>query len=67
MFGARLTPRQLEVLQLIAEGKMAKEAVAALIVSVKTVELHRNGLMETLGLHTTAELTRYALRQGFVH
>lgn len=66
LFGAALTPRQRDVLQLIAEGKTAKEISAALSISVKTVEFHRSALMNELGLRTTAELTRYAIRQGIV-
>lgn len=66
MFGAELTPRQREVLQLIAEGKSTKEISAALNISIKTVEFHRNGLMDELGIRTTAELTRYALSRGIV-
>lgn len=66
LFGAALTPRQREVLQLIAEGTTAKEISAALSISVKTVEFHRTALMNELGLRTTAELTRYAIRQRIV-
>lgn len=66
MFGAELTPRQREVLQLVAEGKSTKEIAAALNISPKTVEFHRNGLMDELGVRTTAELTRYALAHGIV-
>jgi DNA-binding NarL/FixJ family response regulator len=66
MFGARLTTRQREVLQLIAEGKTSKEVASALNISVKTVEFHRNALMDQLGLRTTAELTRYALLHGII-
>jgi DNA-binding NarL/FixJ family response regulator len=62
-FGARLTPRQREVLQLVAEGKSMKEIAEILQISVRTVEFHKNGLIEELGLRTTAELTRYALDQ----
>jgi len=62
LFGNTLTPRQREVLQLIAEGKSNKEIAGLLSVSVKTVEYHKAGLMDTLGLRTTAELTRYAIR-----
>jgi DNA-binding NarL/FixJ family response regulator len=62
-FGGRLTPRQREVLQLIAEGKSMKEIAQILHISVRTVEFHKNGVMEELGLRTTAELTRYALDQ----
>ena len=66
MFGAELTPRQREVLQLVAEGKSTKEISAALNISVKTVEFHRNNLMDELGVRTIAELTRYALSRGII-
>jgi DNA-binding NarL/FixJ family response regulator len=66
LFGARLTPRQRDVLQLVAEGKTAKEVSASLNISVKTVDFHRNALMNVLGVRTTAELTRYAISQGIV-
>lgn len=66
MFGARLTPRQRDVLQLVAEGKSTKEISATLKISSKTVEFHRTGLMNELGLHSIAELTRYALLHGIV-
>ncbi|HEY3625839.1 MAG TPA: response regulator transcription factor [Terracidiphilus sp.] len=65
-FASRLTPRQREVLQLVAEGKTTKEISAALHISPKTVEFHRNSLMDELGVRTTAELTRYAISQGIV-
>jgi DNA-binding NarL/FixJ family response regulator len=64
LFASHLTPRQREVLQLIAEGKSAKEMAHALGVSQKTIEFHKANLMEIVGLRTTAELTRYALQQG---
>jgi DNA-binding NarL/FixJ family response regulator len=67
MFGAELTPRQREVLQLVAEGKSTKEISAALNISPKTVEFHRNSLMDELGVRTTAELTRYALARGIIN
>jgi DNA-binding NarL/FixJ family response regulator len=67
MFGAELTPRQREVLQLVAEGKSTKEISAALNISPKTVEFHRNSLMDELGVRTTAELTRYALSRGIIN
>lgn len=57
-----LTSRQREVLQLIAEGKSTKEIAENLDVSVKTVEFHRSSIAEVLGLHSVAELTRYAIR-----
>jgi DNA-binding NarL/FixJ family response regulator len=61
-----LTPRQREVLQLIAEGKSAKQIAHILSISVKTVEFHKAAIMDELGIRTTAELTRYALQQGIV-
>lgn len=66
MFGARLTPRQREVLQLVAEGRTTKQISVVLHISPKTVEFHRNSLMEELGVRSTAELTRYALSRGIV-
>jgi DNA-binding NarL/FixJ family response regulator len=66
LFGAQLTPRQREVLQLIAEGKALKEIASLLNISVRTVEFHKNGLMQVLGFRTTAELTRYAVDHGIV-
>jgi len=66
LFGSKLTPRQREVLQLVAEGKSTKEISAALGISPKTVEFHRNSLMDELGVRTIAELTRYAVSQGMV-
>lgn len=64
--GHPLTPRQREVLQLVAEGNTIKEIAAALDISPKTVEFHKTQLMEQLDLHTTAELTRYALAHGLI-
>lgn len=61
-----LTPRQREVLQLVAEGKSAKEIAALLFISVKTVEFHKKHLMEELHLRSTPELIRYALENGWV-
>jgi DNA-binding NarL/FixJ family response regulator len=66
LFGEKLTPRQREVLQLVAEGKSNKEIATILNVSLKTVDFHKARLMDELGLRTTAELTRYALRHGIV-
>lgn len=65
-FGSALTQRQREVLQLVAEGKTTKEIASALHISPKTVEFHRNSLMDELGVRTTAELTRYAISRGIV-
>jgi DNA-binding NarL/FixJ family response regulator len=62
--GPTLTSRQREVLQLVSEGCTAKEIAQALNVSVKTAVFHKMAIMEKLGLHTTAELTRYALEHG---
>jgi len=59
-----LSDREKEVLQLIAEGKSTKQLALLLKVSVKTVETHRNRLMEKLGIHSVAGLTKYALREG---
>ncbi len=62
----RLTPRQREVLQLIAEGHTTREIAQILGVSVKTVETHRQQLMERLDIHDIAGLVRYAIRIGLV-
>jgi DNA-binding NarL/FixJ family response regulator len=64
--GLALTVREREVLQLLAEGKTAKEAAAILNVSPRTIEFHRNNLSEKTGLRTTAELSRHAVRLGLV-
>lgn len=61
-----LTPRERQVLQLIAEGKRTKEIAALLGVSVKTAESHRTRLMEKLNIHETASLVRYALQRGLI-
>jgi DNA-binding NarL/FixJ family response regulator len=62
-----LTPRQREVLQLIAEGHSNKEIAHRLNLGVKTVETHRSELMERLDIHGTAGLVRYAIRVGIAH
>ena len=62
-FGGRLTPRQREVLQLVAEGHSMKEIARILEISVRTVEFHKNGLIQQLGMRTVAQLTRYAMDQ----
>lgn len=64
--GDILTPRQREILQLIAEGKSTKEIAAILGVSVKTVETHRTQLMNRLDIHDIAGLVRYAVRTGLI-
>jgi DNA-binding NarL/FixJ family response regulator len=61
---APLTPRQREVVSLIAEGRTMKEVAAALGLSPRTVETHKYQVMEALGLQTTAELIRYAIEHG---
>ncbi len=62
-----LTPREKQVLQLIAEGKTTKEAAAGLGICVKTAETHRTRIMQKLDIHETAGLVRYALRVGLTH
>jgi DNA-binding NarL/FixJ family response regulator len=59
-----LTQREREVLQLAAEGRSAKQIASALKISVKTVQFHKANLTQKLGLHTTAELVKYAMRRG---
>lgn len=61
---ASLTPRQREILQLLAEGNSAKEIGATLDVSARTVEFHKYQMMEKLDLHTNAELVHFALKHG---
>lgn len=61
---AALTPREREVLQLIAEGHCSKEIAYRLHISLKTVDTHRQQIMGKLGLRSVAELTKYALREG---
>ena len=61
---ARLTTRQREVLQLIAEGVSVKEAAAVLGISSRTVEFHKYSIMETLGLKSSADLMRFAVKHG---
>jgi DNA-binding NarL/FixJ family response regulator len=61
-----LSGREREVLQLIAEGKTTKEVAAALFISFKTVESHRQRIMAKLDIHETASLVRYAIRSGLI-
>jgi DNA-binding NarL/FixJ family response regulator len=62
----RLTPREREILKLIAEGRTSREIAGMLFISLKTVLGHRTKLMEKLDLHNRAELVRYAVRKGLV-
>jgi len=61
---AKLSKREHEVLQLIAEGKSTKDIAATLYVSVKTVETHRKQIMDKLDIYSVAGLTKYAVREG---
>ncbi len=65
--GGGLTPRELEILQHIVAGKSNKEIAADLNLSVNTVAVHRANIMDTLGIHKTAELVVYAIRNGLVN
>jgi DNA-binding NarL/FixJ family response regulator len=62
-----LTPRELEVLQLIVDGKSNKEIATVLDLSANTVAVHRANIMNALGIHKTAELVVYAIRSGLVN
>jgi len=64
---AALTPRELEVLQLIVDGKSNKEIATALDLSANTVAVHRANMMDALGIHKAAELVVYAIRNGLVN
>ena len=64
--GSRLTSRESEVLQLVAEGSANKQVAAELGISIKTVEKHRQHLMDKLNIHDTAGLTRYAISAGVI-
>jgi DNA-binding NarL/FixJ family response regulator len=61
-----LTPRELEILKLIAEGHTSEEIAAMLVISKKTVDRHRANVLEKLGMRNRVELTRYAIRRGLV-
>jgi DNA-binding NarL/FixJ family response regulator len=61
-----LSPRERQVLQLIAEGQTTKEIASLLGISVKTAESHRSRIMDKLGIHEIAGLVRYAIRRGLV-
>ena len=62
-----LTPREVEVLQMIVDGKSNKEIATALDLSANTIAVHRANIMNTLGIHKTAELVVYAIRAGLVN
>ncbi|HYM79501.1 MAG TPA: response regulator transcription factor [Candidatus Dormibacteraeota bacterium] len=64
---AALTPRELEVLQMIVDGKSNKEIATVLELSANTIAVHRANIMNTLGIHKTAELVVYAIRAGLVN
>jgi DNA-binding NarL/FixJ family response regulator len=61
-----LTPRELEVLKLIAEGHTSKEIAAMLVISIRTVDRHRTNMLKKLGMGDRVELTRYAIRRGLI-
>jgi DNA-binding NarL/FixJ family response regulator len=61
-----LTPRELEVLKLIAEGHTSKEIATTLVLSIKTVETHRANILAKLGMRDRVDLTRYAIRRGLI-
>ena len=65
--GSGLTPREVEILQFICDGKSNKEIAAELDLSVNTVAVHRANIMDALGIHKTAELVVYAIRNGLVN
>ena len=64
--GMPLTPRERQVLQLVGEGKSTKQIAEVLHISVKTAEFHRGRLMKKLNVHDTANLVRYAIREGWI-
>jgi DNA-binding NarL/FixJ family response regulator len=61
-----LTPRELEVLKLIAEAHTSREIAGLLVISIKTVERHRQNILDKLGMRDRVELTRYAIRRGLI-
>ena len=67
LFGGKLTARQREVVQLVAEGLPAKQIAFRLNISTKTVEFHKAAVMQQLNFHSTAELIRFAVETGIVH
>jgi DNA-binding NarL/FixJ family response regulator len=65
--GAALTQRELQILQMIVDGKSNKEIASTLDLSANTIAVHRANMMDTLGIHKTAELVVYAIRNGLVN
>jgi DNA-binding NarL/FixJ family response regulator len=65
--GTRITPKQREILKLLAEGKTSKEVAVALGMTVKTVDTHRSNIMKRLNCHSLGELVRYALRNQIIN
>ncbi len=61
-----LTPREVEVLKLVAEGRTNQEIADMLVLSIKTVQAHRANVMEKLGLHDSTQLVRFAVRYGLI-
>jgi DNA-binding NarL/FixJ family response regulator len=61
-----LTPRELEVLKLIAEAYTSQQIADALFISIKTVDRHRQNILEKLGMRDRVELTRYAIKRGLI-
>jgi DNA-binding NarL/FixJ family response regulator len=61
-----LTPRELEVVKLIAEGLTSREIAETLVISEKTVDRHRGNVLDKLGMRNRVELTRYAIRRGLI-
>jgi DNA-binding CsgD family transcriptional regulator len=66
MPGGRLTPREREIVQLLAEGKINKEVATILKISPKTAETHRTNIMRKLDLHSVSDLVRYAVRNKII-
>jgi two-component system response regulator NreC len=64
--GEVLTPRELDVLTLIAEGQTNRDIAEELVISVRTVERHRENIMSKLNLHSRIELVKYAIRKGLI-
>ena len=64
--GGRLTPRERQVVQLVAEGKSTKQVAALLAITLKTAEFHRARVMKKLNVHDVAGLVRYAIREGLI-